>query len=261
MFGWFVLVSLVDFEDDLMLVRYVGDFGSGIIIVILFYDVVSFGVGNFGYSLIEVVELLFYVQLQLGWQVLVGFVGIDMDDDEWVCVVGWCGIQNFGLLILWVGLGVVFIVYGLQKLFGWWDGQGLVGFQNLLFDIGYQYVEIFVYVSVGGEIVVGVLLVLGLFILLVVVGVLVFLINGLFVGILVQYLWFVVYFLQDGYEYQIILVVMVVVVILSGFGCYGLDVVCGWVYWLFIGLFVVLLGGIVVGIVVWVLFNGVNLLV
>ena len=86
-----------------------------------------------------------------------------------------------GLLLLRVGLGAVLIAHGLQKLFGWWGGQGLTGFKNSLSDVGYQHADILTYVSAGGEIVAGVLLVLGLFTPLAAAGALAYLINGLLV--------------------------------------------------------------------------------
>lgn len=150
-----VSASLVDPEDDLTPARYAGDFGSGTTTVIPPYDAASSGVGNSGYSLIEAAEPLPYVQPQPGRQVPAGSAGIDMDDDERVRAAGRRGTQNLGLLILRVGLGAVLIAHGLQKLFGWWDGQGLAGFQNSLSDIGYQHAEILAYVSAGGEIVAG----------------------------------------------------------------------------------------------------------
>ena len=56
---------------------------------------------------------------------------------------------------------------------------GLGGFKNSLSDAGYQHADILSYVSAGGEIVAGVLLVLGLFTPVAAAGALAFLINGL----------------------------------------------------------------------------------
>ena len=41
--------------------------------------------------------------------------------------------------------------------------HGLTGFKNSLSDVGYQHADILAYCAAGGEIVAGVLLVLGLF--------------------------------------------------------------------------------------------------
>jgi len=158
-----------------------------------------------------------------------------------------------------VGLGVVLGAHGLQKLFGWWGGQGVTGFKNSLSDVGYQHADILAYVSAGGEIAAGVLLVLGLFTPVAAAGALAFLINGLLATISARpHSHTYAYFLPDGHEYQITLIVMAVAVILAGPGRYGLDAGRGWAHRPFIGSFVALLAGIAAGIGVWVLLNGVN---
>ena len=88
---------------------------------------------------------------------------VDEDEhDDRLNDVGRRGTQHLGLLVLRVGLGVVLGAHGLQKLFGWWGGSGVSGFRNSLSDVGYQHADILAYVSAGGELVAGVLLVLGL---------------------------------------------------------------------------------------------------
>jgi putative oxidoreductase len=239
--------------------RYTGDFGtSGTTTVIPPYDPTNSGGVGAGYNL-DAQDPLPYVQPPAGRQIPAAPGAIDIDEeDERVRAAGRRGTQNLGLLILRVGLGVVLIVHGLQKLFGWWDGQGLNGFKNSLSDVGYQHADILAYVSAGGEIVAAVLLVLGLFTPLAAAGALAFLINGLLAGMSAQHSHPIKYFLQDGHESQILLVVMAVAVILTGPGRYGLDASRGWAHRPFIGSFVALLSGIAAGIAVWVLLNGVN---
>jgi putative oxidoreductase len=185
---------------------------------------------------------------------------IDIDDEEDLLrAAGRRGTQDFGLLLLRIGLGVVLIAHGLQKLFGWWGGSGLHGFKNALTDVGYQHADILSYVSSGGEIVAGVLLVLGLFTPIAAAGALAFLINGLLASASARPRSNTfTYFLPDGHEYQISLIVMAVAVILVGPGRYGLDARRRWATRPFIGSFVALLAGIAAGITVWVFLNGVN---
>lgn len=102
------------------------------------------------------------------------------------------------------------------------------------------------------------LLVLGLFTPLAGAGALAFLINGTLANVSARPYSQFSYFLPDGHEYQITLVVMAVAVILSGPGRYGLDAGRGWAHRPFIGSFVALLTGIAAGIAIWVLLNGVN---
>ena len=252
---------LVDPEDDLTPVGYPGEFGTTG--VIPYQDPSQSGVpGSPGYSLLDQQEPLPYVQPQSPARAapISATEPAEVDKrDEDAPAVGRRGTQHLGLLILRVGLGVVLAAHGLQKLFGWWGGQGLTGFKNSLSDVGYQHADILAYVSAGGEIVSGALLVLGLFTPVAAAGALAFLINGLLVTISAKpHSHNLTYFLPDGHEYQITLIVIAVAVILAGPGRYGLDGGRGWAYRPFIGSFVALVCGIAAGVGVWVLLNGVN---
>jgi putative oxidoreductase len=250
---------VVDPEDDLTPVGYPGDFGTTT--VIPYQDPNLDGPSGSPYSLLDQQEPLPYVHPQpVARHVAAEPAEIEPDEDsEILPAVGRRGTQHLGLLILRVGLGVVLGAHGLQKLFGWWGGAGLSGFKNSLSDAGYQHADVLSYVSAGGEVVAGVLLVLGLFTPVAAAGALAFLINGLLATISARpHSSTFSYFLPDGHEYQITLIVLAVAVILSGPGRYGLDAGRGWAYRPFIGSFVALLGGIAAGVAVWVLLNGVN---
>jgi putative oxidoreductase len=250
---------LVDPEDDLTPVGYPGDFGTTT--VIPYSDpAASGGPAAAGYSLLDQQEPLPYVQPQSVAPAAAQPTEIDADDDnDKLRVAGRRGTQHLGLLVLRVWLGVVLCAHGLQKLFGWWGGQGVTGFKNSLSDVGYQHADILAYVSVGGEILAGVLLVIGLFTPVAAAGALAFLINGLLASVSGRpHSHSFPFFLPDGHEYQITLIVMAVAVVLCGPGRYGLDARRGWALRPFIGSFVALLLGIAAGIAVWVLLNGDN---
>ncbi len=251
---------LVDPEDDLTPAGYPGDFGTTT--VIPYADPNQAGGHSApAYNLLDDQEPLPYVQPHVPARpASVEPVHIDADEsDEREHAVGRRGTQYLGLLVLRVGLGVVLGAHGLQKLFGWWGGSGVTGFRNSLSDVGYQHADILAYVSAGGEAVAGVLLVLGLFTPLAAAGALAFLINGLLATVSARpHARTFSYFLPDGHEYQITLIVLAVAVILCGPGRYGLDAGRGWAHRPFIGSFVALLAGIAAGIGVWVLLNGVN---
>ena len=254
---------MVDPEDDLPSATYAGDFETT---TIPHYDAGSRDSGNLpmsnsGYSLIGRHEPLPYAQPQnSGRHAAFGPVDVDADEqDERVRAAGRRGTQNLGLLILRVGLGVVLVAHGLQKLFGWWGGQGLAGFKSSLSHVGYQHTDILTYVAVGGEFLAGVLLVLGLFTPLAAAGALAYLINGLLAGISAHpNPRSVPFFLPGGHEYEITLIVMTAAVILIGPGRYGFDAGRGWARRPFIGSFAALLVGIGAGVAVWVLLNGAN---
>jgi putative oxidoreductase len=244
---------VVDPEDDLTPVGYPGDFGSTT--VIPYQDP-----GGAAYHLLDQQEPLPYVHAQpTSGGSAAEPAEIDAADDERHPAVGKRGTQNLGLLVLRVGLGVVLGAHALQKLFGWWGGQGVAGLKNSLSDAGYQHADVLAYVSAGGELVAAALLVLGLFTPVAAAGALAFLINGLLATISAKpHSHTFSFFLPEGHEYQITLIVLAVAVILSGPGRYGLDARRGWAHRPFIGSFVALLAGIAAGIAVWVLLNGVN---
>jgi putative oxidoreductase len=252
---------LVDPEDDLTPVGYPGDFGTTSVIPHRDLAAASSGPAVAGYQLLDQQEPLPYVQPQPATPTPAVVPGeIDADEDKGrVSAADRRGTQHLGLLILRVGLGTVLAAHGLQKLFGWAGGQGITGLRNSLSDIGYQHADILAYVSAGGELVAGVLLVLGLFTPIAAAGALAFLINGLLATISARpHSHTFSYFLPDGHEYQLTLIVLAVAVILCGPGRYGLDAGRGWALRPFIGSFVALLAGIAAGIAVWVLLNGVN---
>jgi putative oxidoreductase len=253
--------SLVDPEDDLPSANYAGDFETT---TIPHYSSGSdasnarqvgpgFGLGG--------QDPLPYVEPQSsGRHSAFGQDEIDADeDDERVRAAGRRGTQNLGLLLLRVGLGAVLIAHGLQKLFGWWGGEGLTGFKNSLSDAGYRHADILTYVSAGGEIVAGVLLVLGLFTPLAAAGALAYLINGSLADMSAQsHPRSFRFFFPGGHEYELMLILVAAVVILIGPGRYGFDAGRGWARRPFIGSFAALLVGVGAGVAVWVLLNGAN---
>lgn len=251
---------MVDPEDDLTPVGYPGDFGNTT--VIPYHDPSQVGGhGGSAYHIFDQQEPLPYVRSQpTSGTSTAEPAEIDAaEDNERQRAVGKRGTQHLGLLVLRVGLGVVLGAHALQKLFGLWGGQGVAGFKNSLSDAGYQHADILAYVSAGGELVAAVLLVLGLFTPIAAAGALAFLINGLLATVSARpHSHTFSYFLPDGHEYQITLIVLAVAVILAGPGRYGLDARRGWAHRPFIGSFVALLAGIAAGIAVWVLLNGVN---
>jgi putative oxidoreductase len=252
---------LVDPEDDLPSANYAGDFETT---TIPRYksgrDSGNAPIGGPGYGLVGAREPLPYVPAQSGdGHSAFGSADIHTDeDDERVRAAGRRGTQDLGLLILRVGLGAVLVAHGLQKLFGWWGGEGLAGFKNSLSDVGYQHADILTYFAAGGEIAAGVLLVLGLFTPLAAAGALAYLINGLLAGMSGQPAGSFPFFLPNGHEYELVLIVGAAAVILIGPGRYGFDAGRGWARRPFIGSFAALLLGIAGGIAVWVLLNGAN---
>ena len=180
-------------------------------------------------------------------------------DDPRVVAAGRRGTQDLGLLVLRMVVGGILVAHGLQKAFGWWGGAGLDSLRNSLSDIGYQHATALTYLAAGTQIASGLLLVLGLFTPLAAAAALAYLINGLVANVAAQNdAGYIGFFLPDGIEYQVLLGVALVAIILVGPGRYGFDAGRGWARRPFLGSFAALLLGIGVGVGTWVLLNGSN---
>jgi putative oxidoreductase len=67
------------------------------------------------------------------------------------------------LLILRLAVGLTFAAHGAQKAFGWWNGPGIEGWQKAVAGMRFQPAPLWTLVSVGAELVGGLLLAVGLF--------------------------------------------------------------------------------------------------
>jgi putative oxidoreductase len=251
---------LVDPEDDLPSSTYAGDFETT---AIPRYDSSTSNQQNSGYGLLSDPEPLPYVQPS-GRPPMYSAEPTEIEPDEGVVRAdgGRRGTQDLGLLVLRLGLGALLIAHGLQKAFGLWGGQGLNGFQQSIADLGYQHANILTYVGAGGQIAAGVLLVLGLFTPLAAAGAVAYLVNSLLAAVATQPAHgYFAFFLPDGHEYLVMLLVLAAGLTLTGPGKYGFDAGRGWSRRPFIGSAAALILGIGAGVAIWVLLNGANPLV
>jgi putative oxidoreductase len=247
--------SLVDPEDDLPSATYPGDFETT---KIPDYDSGSSSILS-GLELLNDPEPLPYVEPRGSGRHSVESSESDDDVDERVVAGGRRGTQDFGLLLLRAAVGGIFIAHGLQKAFGIWGGTGLDGFRNSLSGMGYHHADVLTYVAAGTQIASGALLVLGLFTPLAAAAALAYLVNGLAANVAAQRdAGYIGFFLPDGNEYLLLMIVAVAAVILAGPGRYGLDAGRGWARRPSWGSFTALLLGIGGGVAVWMLLNGSN---
>jgi putative oxidoreductase len=71
-------------------------------------------------------------------------------------------IASFTLLILRLVVGLTFAAHGAQKAFGWWNGPGLEKWREIVAGMRFRPVGLWTAVSVGAELVGGLMLALGL---------------------------------------------------------------------------------------------------
>jgi putative oxidoreductase len=76
---------------------------------------------------------------------------------------GWHAGADIGLLALRLVVGPLFIAHGLQKLFGWFQGDGIDGTADLLAGFGYTHTTTLAWATGLSELVGGTFLTLGLF--------------------------------------------------------------------------------------------------
>ncbi|WP_432797382.1 DoxX family protein [Poriferisphaera sp. WC338] len=127
--------------------------------------------------------------------------------------------SGLGPLLLRLMVGWVFIYHGTQKLFGWFDGPGVANATEYFKTLNIPLPELAVYVAAWGELVGGVLLVLGLFTrpaslaLAIIMAVAIYSVH-LANGFSMQ---------NNGYEYQSVLGVVAIAFLFAGPGCISID--------------------------------------
>lgn len=177
------------------------------------------------------------------------------------------GTLDLGLLLLRVTVGLIAMAHGAQKLFGWWNGPRLSGFEDFLINssdtaIGFNpdAAKPLAILGAVSELLGGLMLVLGLFTPIGAAAVLgVMIIATAFKSTLAGGVWFFASGQAGpGIEYEVLLAVCAAAIILCGPGRYSLDGTRGWARRPLWGSVAALLLGIAAGVAVWILFNGTN---
>ncbi|WP_045823376.1 DoxX family protein [Williamsia herbipolensis] len=177
------------------------------------------------------------------------------------------GTTDLGLLALRVAVGLIAMAHGAQKLFGWWNGPRLSGFEDFLLNapntnIGFSADAAKPLAIVGAlsESLGGLMLVLGLLTPIAGSAVLgVMIIAATYKATLAGGVWFFASgSAGPGVEYELFLGIAAASIILAGPGRISLDFGRGWATRPFVGSVAWLVVGIAAPVAIWILFNGTN---
>jgi putative oxidoreductase len=133
----------------------------------------------------------------------------------------WHGGADFGLLVLRIAVGGIFIAHGLQHVFGLLHGSGIAGFARFIDAAGFSDSTVLAWVAGITELGGGVLVVLGLFSQLGAAGLL-----GLMANV-VAMKWPLGFF-APGYEYELLLGVCAFALLFTGPGRAALERHAAW---------------------------------
>jgi len=152
--------------------------------------------------------------------------------------------MDFGLLVLRLVVGALFIGHGTQKLFGWFDGHGVEGTGGFMESLGYRPGKRFAVLGGVAEAGGGLLLFLGLLTPLAAALIIAMMINAIFAVHVENGAWAQ----NNGYEYPLVLAVAAGAIALSGGGAAALDGMFGLKLggmFGFLGILVGVIGGVV----------------
>jgi len=120
-------------------------------------------------------------------------------------------------LLIRLTIGLAFFLHGAQKVFGWFGGPGLEKWSEYLASQNYS--KPVAYLAAYVEMIAGILLIAGVFTKLSAGSMLIFMLFAVWIAHFEKG-----YFSQKGgYEYQLLLIVSCLVLIILGGGDYSLD--------------------------------------
>src|SRR6058998_4019542 len=130
---------------------------------------------------------------------------------------------DLGVLALRLTLGVVFLGHGAQKAFGAFGGPGFAGATGFIGSLGFRPPQFWTAVAVGGELVAGLLYLLGLL-----MPVAALLVLGTMAVAIAKVHGPKGFFVQNGgYEYNLVLIIAARALALVGPGAFSLDRLLG----------------------------------
>lgn len=139
--------------------------------------------------------------------------------------------SGYALTIIRVVLGIIFLVHGVHKIFGWDTGAlGPGGLSNTVTGMGQMGMPaIMVYLLAFGELLGGLGLLLGLLSRIAAGGILIIMLGAVFMvhlphGFFIN--WSAAEGVHHGYEYNLALIAMAISIIWGGPGCLAIDNKC-----------------------------------
>lgn len=127
--------------------------------------------------------------------------------------------MNLGLFILRFVVGVIFFLHGSQKLFGWFNGNGLMSTALWMESLGLKPGMIMAIISGSFEVLGGILFIVGLY-TKVAAGMLG---SVMCVAIATVHLPNGFWNVNGGYEYNLVLLAITISIAFIGAGKYSLD--------------------------------------
>lgn len=129
----------------------------------------------------------------------------------------------FGLFLLRVVIGALFVGHGTQKLFGWFGGPGLDGTRGMFRSLGYRKPGVVAILAGGAEAGAGVLLVLGLLTPLAAAAIIGVMVNAIVAVHAGNGPWVA----DGGWEYNVVLAAAATTFAFAGPGGAALDPALG----------------------------------
>ena len=130
----------------------------------------------------------------------------------------------FGLFVLRIVVGALFVGHGMQKLAGWFGGPGIEGTRGMYRSLGYPQPRTMAWVAGAAEAGAGALLVLGWFTPLTAAAIIGVMINAIGAVHANNGPWAS----DGGWEYNLVLIAAAVTFAFSGPGLLALDNGLGW---------------------------------
>ncbi len=129
----------------------------------------------------------------------------------------------WGLLVIRVVIGVLFVAHGAQKLFGWFGGYGPKGTGGWMESVGIKPGVLMAVLAGLAELLGGALFAVGLFTPLAAILIAVTMLGAIAKVHGKNGLWAT----ANGYEYNVVLIAAAIGIALTGAGDYSLDALFG----------------------------------